>query len=176
MSLPEQYQWLAKEGAPKMIVEALNLFGTIETPGNASNPVILEWAKELGLSTLYNADEIPWCGLFMAIVAKHAGKTVVPNPLWALGWSVFGNYQKEPMLGDVLVFRRGGGGHVALYVGEDDTAYHTLGGNQSDCVCITRMAKARLYAVRRPVYSIAQPANVRKIVLNAAGALSTNEA
>lgn len=36
------------------------------------------------------------------------------------------------------------GGDVALYVGEDAGAYHCLGGNQSDKVCITRIAKSRL--------------------------------
>lgn len=176
MSLPDQYKWLAKEGAPKMLVQALALFGTMEMPGHKNNPVIIAWAKELALENIYSMDEVPWCGLFMAIVAKRAGKPALPNPLWALSWSLFGNYQRTAMLGDVLVFRRGNmGGHVALYVGEDDTAYHCLGGNQSDSVCISRMAKARIYAVRRPVYSIAQPENVRKIILLPTGSLSVNE-
>ncbi|WP_051379816.1 hypothetical protein [Bradyrhizobium murdochi] len=70
------------------------------------------------------------------------------------------------MLGDVLTFKRDGDGHVALCVGED--AYHCLGGNQSDQVCITRTAKSRPYKARRPIYNV-QPANVRKIVLVANG-------
>jgi hypothetical protein len=43
-------------------------------------------------------------------------------------------------LGDVLAFVRNGGGHVGLYVDEDASAYHVLGGNQSDRVSITRVA------------------------------------
>jgi hypothetical protein len=61
-------------------------------------------------------------------------------------------------------------------VGEDEAAYHVLGGNQSDCVCITRIAKARLYAIRRSNFKVAQPKNVRQIMLSIGGKLSENEA
>lgn len=176
-TLPVKYQWLAKEGAPKMLVEALKLYGTVETPGVINNPVILGWAKEIGkeLEGAYTADSIPWCGLFMAVIAKRADKEWPKSPLWALSWATFGTRTSTPMLGDVLVFTRNGGGHVGIYVGEDATAYHVLGGNQSDKVNIARVAKNRLYTARRPVYAIGQPANVRKIILSADGALSTNE-
>lgn len=175
-ALPAQYAWLSKEGGPKMLIEALKLFGTLEAPGAKDNPVILAWAAELGLSKTYSHDSIPWCGLFMGIVAKRAEKLVPDSPLWALSWADFGSAATGgAMLGDVLTFKRNGGGHVALYVGEDATAYHCLGGNQSDKVCITRIAKSRLYRARRPVYAV-QPANVRKVKLASTGKLSTNEA
>jgi uncharacterized protein (TIGR02594 family) len=176
MTLPAQYAWLANEPGPKMIVEALKLFGTVEGAGAKDNPTILAWAKEVGLSDTYSHDSIPWCGLFLAVVAKRAGKEVVKSPLWALSWGEFGKAAEGgAMLGDVLTFKRDGGGHVALYVGEDTGAYHCLGGNQSDKVCITRIAKHRLYRIRRPAYNV-QPANVRRIMLSAGGKLSTNEA
>lgn len=175
--LPSRYGWLAREPGPKMIVEALKLYGTMEVPGSANNPTIVAWAKEVGeeVADVYKADSIPWCGLFMAVVAKRAGKEPPKHPLWALSWSAFGAKAPAPALGDVLVFTRSGGGHVGLYVGEDASAFNVLGGNQSDRVCITRIAKARLYAARRPLYRI-QPANVRPIHLEATGALSLNEA
>lgn len=175
--LPERYGWLAREPGPKMLVEALKLFGTMEKPGSANNPVILSWAKEVGaeVADVYKADSIPWCGLFMAVVAKRAGKEVPTHPLWALSWSAFGAKSPAAGLGDVLVFVRNGGGHVGLYVGEDGSAFHVLGGNQSDRVCITRVAKARLYAARRPLYRV-QPANVQPNHLASSGALSLNEA
>lgn len=178
MTLPKQYAWLGNEGAPKMIVEALKLFGTIETPGAGNNKTILDWATEVGgnVRDVYKADSIPWCGLFMAVVAKRSGKEIPKSPLWALSWATFEERTEEAMLGDTLVFTRKGGGHVGLYVGEDETAYHVLGGNQSDKVCITRILKTRLYTVRRPVWKIAQPPNVRKIVLKSTGNISANEA
>jgi uncharacterized protein (TIGR02594 family) len=176
MALPAQYVWLSKEPGPKMVLEALKLFGTVEAAGSRDNPTILAWAAEVGLAKTYSHDSIPWCGLFAAVVAKRAGKEVVDSPLWALSWADFGKPAAGgAMLGDILTFKRNGGGHVALYVGEDADAYHCLGGNQSDQVCITRIAKSRLYRARRPEY-LSQPASVRKIVLVANGKLSSNEA
>lgn len=64
-------------------------------------------------------------------------------------------------LSDVMIFQRQGGGHVGLYVGEDADCFHVLGGNQSAAVTITRIAKARLFAVQQPSY-LATPDNVRR--------------
>lgn len=187
MTLPHAYAWLAKEGAPRMLVEALKLVGTLEVPGTADNPKIIAWADEVAAAfpggynnwaaSFYGDDSIPWCGLLMAICAVRAGRPPPDKYLSALAWASFGNpvARTGAMLGDVLVFTRKGGGHVAQYVGEDATAFHIIGGNQSDAVTITRKAKSQLHAVRRAPY-INQPANVRKIVLSAVGALSTNEA
>lgn len=171
--LPAPYAWLASEAGPKVLVEALALFGTRETPGAASNPVILAWARETGLARDYTNDGIAWCGLFVATVVKRAGFEPVAAPLWARNWAKFGTVADKASLGDVLVFSRDGGGHVGLYVGEDASAFHVLGGNQSDQVCVSRIAKARCIAVRRCPWKLAQPANVRPA---AGGALSVNEA
>ncbi len=175
--LPAPYAWLARESGPRVLVEALALFGTKETPGAASNPVILGWAKEVGVGRDYVNDGIAWCGLFVATVTKRAGFEPVANPLWARNWGSWGRKADKPSLGDVMVFERpGGGGHVGLYVGEDATAYHVLGGNQSDQVKVSPIAKSRCLAVRRCPWKVAQPANVRPVRLAAGGALSTNEA
>ena len=116
----------------------------------------------------------------MAYVALQAGWDVPMNPLGARNWLAFGVPQQKPSLGDVFVFWRGASsgfnGHVGLYVGEDAQAFHVLGGNQSDCVMIKRIAKNRLLGARRCPWRINQPAAVRPIVLAANGALSTNEA
>ena len=113
----------------------------------------------------------------MAICAKRAGKDI-PMKGWdilrALQWERFGNGVNIPMLGDILVFKRQGGGHVSLYVGEDTAAYHVLGGNQGNQFNIVRIGKDRLHQVRRPLYKN-QPANVRRVVLKADGKLSQNE-
>ncbi len=180
MALPQKYNWLLKENGPLMLKEALKLLDVTEDLSKKNNPIIMSWAKELGadVAHVYIADEIPWCGLFMAFIAKRSRKEVVKSPLWALNWGNFGQYTPKPMLGDVLVFIRktsnGKAGHVALYVGEDSSHYHCLGGNQSDKVCITRIEKDRLYTARRPNYNI-KPANVRQILLSNTGTVSTNE-
>jgi uncharacterized protein (TIGR02594 family) len=190
-TLPSRYRYLEQLTPPLMVAEALKEFGTLEGQGGADNPKILRWANEVGaaldtnyarwVADFYNKDSIPWCGLFMAVVTMRANKQKRPerNPpnnfLSALAWAAFGRQQNPAGLGDVLVFVRQGGGHVGLYVGEDATAFHVLGGNQSDSVNIARISKSRLYAVRRPVYQ-QQPASVKAYRLSGDGAISTNEA
>ena len=175
--LPSQYKWLKNEPAPKMLLEALRHFGTQEFKGDLDNPIILGWAKELGGETaeFYKHDSIPWCGLFMGIVAKRSGYEPPKYPLLALNWASFGTPVKLAKLGYVLVFMRNGGGHVGLYVGEDKFAYHVLGGNQHDMVDISRIDKRRLYSINRPNYKIKEPANVRQIFLSEKGIISTDE-
>lgn len=171
------YRWLGPgESKPRLVAEALRLMGVIEGAGASDNPTIMAWADEIGptVTKTYYSDAIPWCGLFMAVVARRAGKTIPEKPLWALNWAKFGVAADRPSLGDVLVFRRGSGGHVGLYVGEDDQAYHVLGGNQSDRVCIMRIARSRLHAARRPAYRN-QPVCVAPCRVAASGTLSANE-
>lgn len=177
--LPARYRFLETiRPLPRMVTEALALYDVREAPGAADNPAILRWAAEIGdakVARTYTADAVPWCGLFMAVVAKRAGKAMVADPLWALNWGRFGIAAGQPMLGDVLTFLRPTGGHVALYIGESAASYHVLGGNQSDRVCFAEIAKTRLRAVRRPAY-VNRPATVRPIIIGASGRLSANEA
>lgn len=181
--LPNAYSWIDQETAPKVLLEMRKLYGIKEVPGSGDNPVILQWAKEAGVAGVYLHDETAWCGLTMAIAVERAGYSPINSPLWALNWANFGDKVNEPMLGDLLVFKRFDargtliGGHITMYVGEDKAGYfHCLGGNQSDAVSIERINKNRLYAARRCRWAIGQPFNVRKILLNAQGQISTNEA
>jgi uncharacterized protein (TIGR02594 family) len=170
------YAWLKKERAPKILVEAVKHIGVKEIVGKKHNPTILSWGKALGLEKVYTNDEIPWCGLFVAYCAHASGLPVVKHPLWALNWNKYGNVAQVPMLGDVLTFTRNGGGHVGIYVGEDNTHYHVLGGNQNNSVSVSRIAKDRLSQARRTAWKIAQPASVRVVHLAAKGVVTTNEA
>jgi len=184
MSLPKNYQFLLGPTMPRLIQEAVKTYGTLEKAGKANNPTILGWAREVGgkVSSVYTADSIPWCGLWMAVVCKRSDYEPPRDPLWALNWGTFGQFYKSglkphaPSLGDILVFTRSGGGHVALYVGEDDTHYHILGGNQSDQVNIQRRAKKTLYTCRRPLWRVGQPATVKPIKMSSKGLrISVNE-
>ena len=170
------YDYLKLARSPRILVEGVKLIGVKEIVGKQHSKEILEWASEVGLEKIYTNDEIPWCGLFMAYVAKKAGLNVVKDPLWALNWNKFGTKQSVAMLGDVLTFKRGSGGHVGIYVGEDALCYHILAGNQSNMVNVTRIQKSRLSQIRRTTWRIAQPANVVVINLSANGLISKNEA
>jgi uncharacterized protein (TIGR02594 family) len=168
-----KYAWLDLEPAPKMLRAALDLYGVKEKIGDGDNPEILAWAKECNIYG-YTADAIPWCGLFIALCAKRAGKKIPENPLWARNWAGWGESSPHE-LGAVLVFARsGGGGHVGLCVGEDKECYHVLGGNQSDSVSVTRIRKERLLACRA-MYKV-KPATVRPVWLDSVGTVSGNEA
>lgn len=183
MSLAPEYRWLTETtGLPKTIVEGMKLYGTQEVVGRGSNATIIGWRDELNQNGVkisgFSDDDIAWCGLYAAIVAFRRMKVadeVVKSPLWARNWAKYGTKSPQPSLGDVLVFERGSGGHVGFYIGEDATAYHVLGGNQSNRVSITRIAKNRLIAARRPAYKTI-PKAVRPYRLSANGTLSTNEA
>lgn len=168
------FEFLLTEITPKILVEAVKLYGVEETIGSKSNPVIIQWAKDLNIKE-YNDDAIPWCGLFIAKVVANAGKDIVKGPLWAQNWLNYGVAIDEAMLGDILVFKRTGGGHVAIYVGEDNDRYYCVGGNQGDKVSITPIAKNRCIGIRRTKWSVAQPANVRKVIINLTDLSSTNE-
>ena len=183
MNIPAQYQWLQELPAlPKTISLALKELGVVEVTGRGSNKTIISWRDELNLAGVkivgYGDDSIPWCGLFVAIICLRRmgiASEVVVDPLWARNWAKYGTKADKACLGDILVFVRNGGGHVGFYIGEDKTHYHVLGGNQSDKVCITRIAKSRCIAVRRPPYKVA-PTSAKPFILAAKGSVSTNEA
>ena len=71
------------------------------------------------------------------------------NPYWARNWLLFGRDTK-PVTGAVLIFERGFGGHVGFAVGQDDTHFYVLGGNQSDAITIARIAKSACSARAGP--------------------------
>lgn len=171
--IPAKYKFLLSEGAPRILVEALKIYGTAEIVGKKHNPVILQWAKDCGIKE-YKNDEIPWCGLAMDWLCLKASKPRIAGPLWALNWNKWGEPVTEPVLGDILVFKRQSGGHVGIYVGEDNTCYHVLGGNQSNAFSITRIEKSRCVGKRR-YYAVGMPANCRVIKMAADGPVSKNE-
>jgi uncharacterized protein (TIGR02594 family) len=144
-----------KSRDPTWLAAARRKLGTREGPGPANNPTILGWAKRLGtkvLGIIYNADDVPWCGVFAAQCLDEAGIASPTFAVRARSWADWeANLRPERLApGAVLVFKREGGGHVGFYVGEDGTSYHVLGGNQDDAVSIARIAKARLVASRWP--------------------------
>lgn len=183
MSLPDQYKWLTTtKGLPKTIQLGIKELGVKEVVGRGSNKTIIGWRDELNQAgakiTGFSDDDIPWCGLFAAIITfRRMGNAseVVKDPLWARNWAKYGIKADKPSLGDVLVFARNGGGHVGFYVGEDSACYHVLGGNQSNRVSIARIAKYRLLTARRPPY-ITQPQAVKPYALASSGKVSKNEA
>ena len=160
--------------------EARKWLGTKEIVGGKHSPTIMGWIKGLGSKTLgiiVNDDETPWCGTFVAHCMKTVGLPTAPIAVRAKSWLTYGRQLNGPRLGCILVFTRTGGGHVGFYDGEDATHYHVLGGNQSNSVSVTRIAKDRLSpgGMRWPIGPALPPA---KVIKKSPGNLkpSTNEA
>lgn len=172
---------------PKWLAIAKSKLGTREAPGAANNSTIIGWGKRLGLKILgiaYNADSVPWCGVFVSTCLDEAGidlrsegRNRMKIGVRASAWADWGANLRTDRLapGAIMVFTREGGGHVAFYVGEDDAAYHVVGGNQSDNVTITRIAKGRLSAARWPV-GVPVTGGPVKMTARAGVPLSRNEA
>lgn len=143
----------ADEPAIPWFQEARRLIGVNEVVGPGNNPAIIDWAKGTGID--YRNDDIPWCGLYVAhcVSTTLEGEKLPGNPLGARNWLKFGA-PCDVGLGSVLVFWRGRKdgwqGHVGFYAGEDSQAYHVLGGNQGNKVCITRIKRDRLLGARWP--------------------------
>ncbi|MGN6777590.1 NlpC/P60 family protein [Rhizobium sp.] len=163
---------------PAWMREARRFMGLKEIAGAKSNNTIISWAQKLGgwIKNFYTNDDIPWCGLFVnhCITETLPNEHTPANPLGALNWSSFGKQLKTPVVGAILTFRRTGGGHVGFYVGEDATAYHVLGGNQSNSVSIARIEKGRLEDARWPTTGEAPVGG--RVYLTVNGELSKNEA
>lgn len=182
MQFPKGYEWLASVGPlPRVLQEAFALFGVAEVVGRGSNRTIMGWRDELNQAgiaiTGYSDDDIPWCGLFEAIIQHRAGKPVIAGPLWARNWANWGSKADRASLGDTIVLVRNGGGHVCNYIAETPSTYVVIGGNQGNRVSITQVDKARVIAVRRGPFKIAQPPSVRPyFVKSAGGKVSNNEA
>jgi len=134
------------------IVEGKKVFGLHEYHDNRELSAWLRSDRKF----LGDPNQLPWCGDYVETAIKNSlpnepfvgrlGK----NPYWARNWKHFGN-ETPPVYGCVLVFSRGRGGHVGFAVGEDDTDFYVLGGNQGDTVNISRIDKGRLLAARWPI-------------------------
>ncbi len=182
MQISAKYNWLASvPNLPKMVKAAIEIgkLDTVEWPGPKTNPEILALAEEAGVGDIYTRDEIAWCAVAHCAIAIRSGKKVPflsYARLRAKSFLNFGEHIEVPMLGDTLVFKRPGGYHVGIYIGEDDFYYHVAGGNQSNQYNIVRIIKDRLLEARRPEYQTGIPGSVKQYFLESTGSISSNEA
>lgn len=142
----------------RWLTEARRHIGMREVPGVANNPVIMGWADRLGARVLgikYDADSVPWCGLFAAWCVHQAGLRPPGISIRAKAWADWGDavsmVATRPPLGAIAVFGRDGGGHVGFVESVNtDASLNIIGGNQSDEVNVRRFARNRLIALRWP--------------------------
>lgn len=168
---------------PLWLSVARMLVGIKEVPGPGNNPLIIQWARDIGAPAWFNNDEQAWCAvganrLFLGVqmpMARH------PDPakrdgfdlLRAKTYETYGIPLEQPALGCIQTFSRPEGHHVGLYCGERSDAYWTWGCNVGNAIGYTWIKKERLTANRWPAG--VPVTNVGPIWIDGFGAVSTNE-
>ncbi|AKG09351.1 hypothetical protein AAX05_03245 [Moraxella bovoculi] len=171
------------------IKTARTYIGQTEIKGARHNPLIIEmWKTGFNATNqahrlkekVWQNDETPWCGAFVAFVMAKAGLSHhIPKsfPL-ARSWATAGSKLNNPAYGCIVVFSRGAGGHAGFVLGRDKAGnLMVLGGNQADAVNIKPFAVSRVLSYRW-CGTQAQPAPHRFAlpILASNGKVSTNEA
>ena len=156
--------------APPWLLEMRRITGLKETPGAASNPLIMKGPKYIAdkyphqaeYASYYTGDDIAWCGLTVAYCMAVAdiepvfGPTDTDRWMWAQAWGQPKDWKAEeidePRLGCVAVMLREGGGHVCLVEAYDDGSFikggkfRGRGGNQSDAVTVSEQSVSSVIA------------------------------
>lgn len=175
----DRYQ--LRDAMPPILREAFKSYGIKEITGKGSNPKILEMAKVCGVDNIYKDDDTAWCALFICFVLKSLN---YPMPfkqyecLRAKSFLKWGDpiSKADMKRGDIVVFDRPGGAHVAILVAETEKTVAVLGGNQSNMVNITEISKDRIAGVRRWYPNKNMPDSAKKYVVSSSGKVSINEA
>lgn len=125
-------------------------YGTKEISGSEHNKTIIQYAKEAGHNWV-NDDETPWCSIFIDWGAMKAGVERTKSAS-ARSWLKVGEVITEPILGDIVIFKRGSfswQGHVGVFINYDDNYINVLGGNQSNQVKISKYNAKKVLGFRR---------------------------
>jgi uncharacterized protein (TIGR02594 family) len=161
---------------PNWLTKARTYLGVIEVPGKQHNPTIIRWLREL--RGWWSDDEQPWCGTFVGAVLRETGIPVAKHWYRARDWLNWGVPMVNPVPGCVVVYQRGGGGHVGFVVAEDQRGrLLTLGGNQGNRVSIAPFDRSRVLGYRWPENRVTELAAAGPLpVVRADGASSAGEA
>jgi len=157
---------------PLWLAEAEKFIGLRETPGGASNPVIVQFWKDIKRGGIKD-DATPWCAAFVGAMLERSGvrSSRFESAKSYLDW---GQLLALPVPGCVVVFTREGGGHVGFAVGRDKAGnLLVLGGNQGDEVNVKAFPVSRVTGYRWPA-DLAVPAEPLQ-TLATGGPLSERE-
>ncbi len=134
----------------KALETAFSYLGISEIKGSLHNKDIIQMFADIGHHWVKD-DETAWCAAFVGSCLEKAGIRST-RKLNARSYLEFGTETKTPKLGDIVIFWRGSKtswqGHVGFYLNEHKGYIYTLGGNQSDSVCVQKYPKERLLGIR----------------------------
>ena len=135
---------------PLWLIKALNDYGIREISGKQHNERVLKIWKDAKLGGIKD-DETPWCsGAVSAWIERShikSGRTA-----WARNYLNYGSELDRPLLGAIVVFERGSGGHVGFVTGitEDKKQIRVIGGNQANTVNERMFDVDRVLGYRTP--------------------------
>ena len=132
----------------KVLMKALNEYGTKELAGDANSERVLQYHKATDL--MASADSVAWCSAFVNWIMKECGIKGT-NKANARSWCSWGNEGKG-LMGEVAVFWRdspeASTGHVAIVIKKTSEGVWVLGGNQGDMVNIAFYPRNRVLTYR----------------------------
>ena len=146
INVPDSFNAMVPEW---YIIAKKELF-TKEIKGTEHNPRIIEYHQSTNLKA--TSDEVAWCSSFANWCVQTSG-SVGTQSAAARSWLKWGKVLKEPVIGCIVVLKRGNStwqGHVGFYAGkEPNTPYiKLLGGNQGNSVSIANYHENRVLGYR----------------------------
>ncbi|MCA1408085.1 TIGR02594 family protein [Ensifer sp. IC3342] len=98
-----------------------------------------------------NPARTPWCGYFMGMIVRKAGRQPPKSYSFASSWRQFGAPVRlsSARPGDVIVVRTGRGYHVGILSALSNSTAQLIGGNQSGRVQLSQFSRRQVVAVRR---------------------------
>lgn len=136
---------------PLWLQVAIEEIGIKEIEGPDHHPRIIEYHDT---TSGFSADEVPWCGSFVAWCFTEVG-IIVPNrhdKAQARNWTRVGRKLDKPKMGCITVLWRGypdaDSGHVGFYIHKENNSIFILGGNQKNSVNIMGFNQDRLLDYR----------------------------
>lgn len=121
-----------------MLQDAISELGVVEGKGSLNDPRVIEYHSVTGA---FSKDSVPWCGSFMAWLAKKNGIPFTSYKAaaalyWATDWITegYGKRLKKPIPGAIMVKQRTGGNHVTIFhrwIDKKQGIFEGIGGNQS---------------------------------------------
>lgn len=159
--------------SPPWLKVAYSYLGRSEIKGPSTAPFISKWLQKL--HAWWKDDEAAWCGTAIAGWLSDCNDLYHTRLVWpkawyrALSWADtrYGRHLNpfEYRPGAICVKTRKGGGHVFLYVGENQTSIFGIAGNTGDRVKEAWYLKAEVLTVVWPQGATFIPGNMRNFLV-----------
>ena len=148
--------------AMTLVSVLIGMFVTFSAPDIALSGMLTQAQQFSGLHEVKNNRKLratlginpartPWCGYFMGLVARKAGRKPPSRYTFARAWTTFGAPVSidRARPGDVVVIRTRRNYHVGILSGLGKQWIRLLGGNQSGRVQHSQFSRRSIVAIRR---------------------------